>query len=326
MSEHAWSGLTRPEATANLTVRRVSASIPWDFFWAVDIDGRYLLVLQHRRIGREGPKLPRLRGIEVILRDRDEEQDVLIFRLLDSTHRDIFERLCSDVVEQCSALRSEDEVIQTAIARTWRWHHLLRGGDDRLGEEAQKGLVGELLVLEQLLIPNIGCNAAVMAWQGPLDAPKDFEIGPVAIEAKARRGAAAPFVTISSEHQLDTTGLDTMFLHVVDLSRTSADSLPGASITTIAGRVRSLIAACDSAALERFDSLLLSAGLDLQENYEDWLWLEGKQRLYRVDESFPRLESSKIPQGVSWIQYRLSLTACEPHLINEADLLTQLGK
>ena len=87
--------------------------------------------------------------------------------------------------------------------RTWRWHHLLRGGGSTLCYrlEEQKGLLGELLVLERpFCCLTSGASTAVAAWRGPLGSPKDFEIGRVAIEVKARRGGAiARHVAITSE-------------------------------------------------------------------------------------------------------------------------------
>ena len=53
-------------------------------------------------------------------------------------------------------------------------------------------MIGELLVLESVLLPHMEASAAVTAWRGPLGSPKDFEIGRVAIEVKARRGGATP--------------------------------------------------------------------------------------------------------------------------------------
>ena len=47
------------------------------------------------------------------------------------------------------------------------------------------------------------------------------------IEAKARRGPAKPFVTISSEYQLDTEGTEALFLHVVELDRAPRESHEG---------------------------------------------------------------------------------------------------
>ena len=67
--------------------------------------------------------------------------------------------------------------MSAALSRTWRWHHLLRGGRGTLlSPEEQKGLLGELFVLERLLLPRMDASSAVTAWRGPLGAPKDFEI------------------------------------------------------------------------------------------------------------------------------------------------------
>ena len=94
--------------------------------------------------------------------------------------------------------------MSAALSRTWRWHHLLRGGRGTLlSPEEQKGLLGELFVLERLLLPRMDASSAVTAWRGPLGAPKDFEAARVAIEAKARRGGAT---TVSLNHVGEPTG------------------------------------------------------------------------------------------------------------------------
>ena len=76
------------------------------------------------------------------------------------------------------------------LARTWRWHRLLQGSrDGRLGDEEQKGLIGELVVLERRLLrllPVLRALDAVRSWTGPLDTPRDFEISRIHVEAKAR--------------------------------------------------------------------------------------------------------------------------------------------
>jgi len=37
--------------------------------------------------------------------------------------------LCRDIVECTARAKSEREAVALTLARTWRWHHLLRGGD-----------------------------------------------------------------------------------------------------------------------------------------------------------------------------------------------------
>ena len=118
------------------------------------------------------------------------------------------------------------------LLRTWRWHHLLRGGrDERLSAEEQKGLIGELIVLDHILLPAIGAKSALESWKGPLDGIKDFNIAKIAIEAKARSSASPHQIGISSEFQLDREGLDALFLFVAIIDNGIADSGSGFTIT-----------------------------------------------------------------------------------------------
>lgn len=324
MPDHPWKEIVPPRNEGELAARRVDAHGRWDFFWALDHEGASLLVLQHSSDTPVPPKLPRLRGIHVFELMPPGKPPLLALRLADSTQRDVFERLCRDIVETCASATSEAHAVRTAIHRTWHWHHLLRGGGDgRLTAEEQKGLIGELLTLEHLLLPIMEASDAVAAWVGPLDAPKDFEIGPVAIEAKAHSMGGSPFVTISSEHQLDDDGLKGLFLHVVDVGAAPAAEPNGESVLQVAQRVRSLINQKDPSPLDHFDSLILAAGLRWDDDYSDLRWLVGTRLLFAVSSTFPRI-TSKVPAGVSHVRYSLSILDCDPFRVPDTALFDAL--
>jgi hypothetical protein len=137
------------------------------------------------------------------------------------------------------------------------------------------------------LLADLTAADALASWRGPLRAPKDFEIGRVCIEAKARRGAAKPFVTISSEHQLDDMGVDVLLLHVVELDQAATDDAKGFSLTTVARRVADSVAAEDAAALDLLETLLVATGFRWEDDYSDCVWVEGTSRLYRIGAGFP---------------------------------------
>ena len=189
VSNDPWKDLSPPSVAKAISAKRVDAGIPWDFFWARSFDGFCLLVVQHAEDSTPQGKLPHLQGIEVSETDgTDGVQRLLILKLLDSSQRDLFHRLCSDILSCAETAKSEKEMLGVVLSRTWRWHHLLRGGSDRrLSAEEQKGLIGELLVLERYLFPSCLPMEALSAWGGPMGSPKDFEMGQVGIEVKARR-------------------------------------------------------------------------------------------------------------------------------------------
>lgn len=328
MNEDPWKGLEPPSGVGTISARRADPDLPWGFFWARGTDRSYMLVLVYSLEASRVRHLPVLRGIEVL--DTEGEQEgfrMLAFKLLLPEHRDLFQRLCRDVIESTRGASSELEAVETTLARTWRWHHLLRGGDDgRLSAEEQKGLIGELMVLRDLLLLRLSAMDAVAAWQGPLGFPKDFVIGRICIEAKARRGAAKPYVAISNPEQLDTEGTDALYLCVVEIDRAPPDAGNGVSVTDVATDVRQRLEHADPATLEQFEGLLSAAGLRWDDDYSDVRWIEGSRRMFTVADGFPRITPSTLGAGVTDVRYSVSLVECSEYECDDSAVLAMIER
>ena len=325
--ENPWRDILPPSATSVVSARRVDSNMPWDFFWAKAADRRVLLTLRHT--GESSPKttLPNLRNIEITISPPDPSGiRILAIKLMDMGQQDIFHTLCLDIVEASRQARNEPEAVALSLNRAWRWHHLLRRGTGGLlTSEEQKGLMGELLVFEQILLRNLSPLDAVECWRGPSGAPKDFEIGRVAIEVKARRAGATPHVAISSESQLDATSVDALFLCVVDIDEAPMDAPEGVTIADVAGRLREEVISLDPGAADLFDARLVEAGMQPEDDYSSYKWIEGPQRIYRVNEKFPRISLGDLRSGVSNVRYSLSLSDCEAFATEEGDVAESLS-
>lgn len=326
LSENPWEGLVPPHNPDAISARRVDSDLPWGFFWARSLDDHYLLVLRHGAESSPHGSLPKLRGIEMYLsEDAAHGTRTLVLQLDDATQRDIFHRLCLDIVAAAGGAPTESDAVKLFLARTWRWHHLLRGGGDaRLTVEEQKGLIGELIVLERLVLPCHALSDPVSTWHGPLGSPKDFEIGRICIEAKARRGAATPYIAISSEHQLDRSGVDLLFLHVAELAQEQSKEKVSATLTDIVIRTRTAVAARDMGALQLFESLLAATGFRWEDDYTAMRWAEGKHHIFGVTGSFPALTAASCPSGVSNVRYSLSLAECEGFSVSDDVVIAAL--
>ena len=321
MTEDPWSVISPPARTARISARRVDQTTRWGLYWGVDADRNLLLILQHAAARGNARRLPALRGLRVEVQPADDTADErIVLRLTDAEQREIFLRLCHDIVDATALAATEEQAVERFLARTWRWHRMLRSGrDDRLGDEEQKGLIGELVVLERHLLPVLGALEAVRCWTGPLDAPQDFEISRVRVEAKAQ-GASSPGVTISSEHQLDRGEGDTLFLHVTEVV-TAAEGTSGAfTVTDFASRIRSVISGHDVVAVDLFEERLSEAGFDWTDDYSDRLWLVGRESVYEVRDGFPRITSAMYPGGVERVRYTISLPECEAFRAEPAEL------
>ena len=325
LNSDPWTGLTSDAGLSGPNARRVSADAPWDFFWARD-DGKYALVLRHAAPASAASALPNLRGIEVLSRPVSDDRPAIVFRLQDSQQKDLFVQLCNDIIAAACRAKDEREAVALAIARTWRWHHLLRdGGDSRLSVEEQKGLIGELTVLRDVLFPVMSKADAVNAWVGPTGAPKDFEIGTLCIEAKARRGSATPYVAISSEFQLDHTGCSELFLHVADVALEPLEGGGGQTLDELVARVVELVNSDSPLAAQKLEQLTAAVGYRLEDDYSDNRWSVGELRVFRVTPEFPKIAGIGLPAGVSGVRYSLALGECAAFAIDTGDLTAAVG-
>lgn len=322
MAEHPWRSLGVPKSPSEISARRVSEDVKWDFYWARDSEGCSLLVMNHDLASSPKERLPHLKGIEVFIHtDSKTGRRSLALRLLDSSLRDLFERLCLDIVASTDVSASETEAVATALSRTWRWHYLLRGGGTGLlSAEEQKGLIGELLVLECYLLRLTAPSNAIAAWRGPLGEARDFVIGRTAIESKASGTSAATAIHVSSEFQLDDSNIDALFLHLSVLDPAEPDDDRGFTVTEVAVRVREGLRLADNQAVERFNALLMAAGFRFDDDYSNARWQGGERSIYRVQGAFPRLTSTNVPAGVSNVMYMLSTAPCGAFLVDPSAL------
>lgn len=321
-----WDGLSPPARADNVTARRVDDKLKWDIFWAVDLNRNCLLILQYQTEEKPATNLPKFKGIQVDTQSLDVNHHRLILQLLDKDQREIFHRLCLDIVSAVETAQTEEQALQKFLNRTWRWHRLLKGvRDTRLSEEEQRGLYGELIFLEKYLFPTCEVSNAIESWKGPLGHPQDFQIGQVYVEVKTKRMPTISHTTISSELQLASSEFDALFLYVVEVLSVDESISEATTITQIADRVKSKILKSDLSSVEQFEDLLVAAGFDWREDYSDRYWLSANDYVYKVIEGFPRVIPSMYPRGVERLRYTIALEACEQFRVEEIKLIEALN-
>ena len=312
-TDDPWRDIDTPTGEAGIGARRIpdTGSHGWGLYWAVDSGRQCLLILQHHSRLAHSRCLPKLRGLRVEVQPTEDRSGKrFIIRLTDGEQREVFLRFCLDIVDATRHSRSEEEAVERFLGRTWRWHHLLRGGGDgRLSLEKQMGLIGELHALECQLIPMIGPVRAVDAWTGPVGAPKDFQVGWTGIEIKTC-SPHAPTVRITSADQLDTAKTTRLFLLVFEVSAAPGDSA-AVTVTDVASRVRDAITSLDTSAAIRFEDRLIAAGFDWNDNYSDSPLLIGATSLFEVLDGFPRITPAMFLPGVEDVKYAITLSRCE---------------
>lgn len=285
--------------------RRVDGGGRYDFFWVVLEAGMPALMLKLPSFPQPAPQLPRLKNLDASFRTAGEHS-VFVLGLKERSQLGIFETLCRDVVTAGEAGDDFGDALSRTIKRTQRWHYLLRGGSERgLTVEEQRGLVGELAFLREL-ISSLGPEAAVEAWTGPTGSAKDFELIGSCVEVKTRRAAAKPHVVISSADQLADVPDSRVFLRVVNVA---SSTLPEGE--TLHDHVKQTARLVEQSvnAVDAWEDAISAAGYDAGNDYGGRRWKLGEVATYEVGEGFPRI-ATPLPSGVSDVRYSISLDSC----------------
>lgn len=312
MSDDPWQGLS----AGSIDARRVSGEGRHDFFWISSTNHEPGLLLRLPVDVEEPAALPKLRNLDISIRDAGGARSLVVL-LKDPDQRELFATLCRDVVSAAEVATASQDALTRAVRRLLRWHHLLRGGrSDLLSLEEQRGLVGELHFLERL-VTLIGPRAAIEAWRGPFGASKDFELDGLLVEVKARRGAAKPYVQISSEDQLADVAGTSLFLCVSPVDAVIKPD--GLTLDDHVQRIEKIFIEAESDSLALWDEAIQASGFDAEDDYSERRWKVGETWDHRVEGDFPRIVPP-LRAGVAGVRYSVSLEACSPFRMPPGDL------
>ncbi len=200
------------------------------------------------------------------------------------------------------------------MGRIERWQRFLdRNAPDGLGQEAQRGLFGEIWFLKSYLIPVVGAQEAVGAWKGPNRIPHDFQLPAASVEVKTTVAKQHIKLEITSDRQLDDSHVPLLALFHLSLDAGTT----GVSLSELIGEVRGLLGV--QAVRESFEDLLIESGyLDVHADlYNEPHYHVRASHLFHVRQGFPRLIERDLPPGVGDLRYTVMLASCMDFLVPE---------
>lgn len=231
-----------------------------------------------------------------------------------TTHSgDIFTSLAQDVADHIAPTADHKTAVEQLLARLKRWQQFLeRSGPDGLGDEAQRGLFGELWFISHFLLPVLG-GQSITAWTGPAMTAQDFQLPGLAIEVKTTTAKEHQKLLITGEKQLDSSAQLRVFILHLSLG---AQQDTGMTLVEMVARVRTMLSA-SPLSLALFEDALLSAGyLDAHASrYVRPGYLEREHHFFEVTGGFPRIVGADLRAGVGDVGYSISVAACMPYLL-----------
>lgn len=259
-------------------------------------------------IGAERPsegRIPKCRGVRLIheVTASTPRRTVLRVALEDARLRDIFAVLSADLVDAVRVETTATAALRRCIDRLSMWQGLFeRLPAEGLSEEEQRGLFGELAMLEGPLLEALGPLAAVTAWTGPDPSNQDFTHEGTAIEVKTSLAKRHARLVITNERQLDERPHRLLLLAYLRLDESAAH---GMTLPVLVGRCRGLLQS-DPTAARAFDDRLVTGGyLDVHAPLYTGSWQVSATKFFEVRDAFPRLTEANLPPGVGDIRYSI---------------------
>jgi len=245
-------------------------------------------------------------------RRESDNRWTLSFELLRNEQQSVFAILCCDIIEHSRLATDKNEALKLVIKRYKQWSKLLETQRSGLmSEQSRKGLLGELLFLEQRISDSGMALSAVQGWSGADGADQDFIYSDGWFEVKSI-GISTASVAISSLEQLDCS--DSGVLVVQKIDKTTHERANAFSLNDVVYRMFKALDS-ESDALDLFRAKLNSYGyIDLQE-YSDQKYFHSETVMFRVDKSFPKLTTKDVPSQVISAHYELSLPSLSNWLI-----------
>ena len=271
-----------------------------------------------------GSRLPEGAGFAVERVDPDGDGRVWL-ALVRNRHGsvDLFEAMVADVCSALTAGSCEDEsqLLACFLGRIRAWQEFMRKGGQALGPEEEIGLVGELVVLEQLISAGVPADIALTGWIGPLDGEQDFHLGSGALETKTTVSESGFIAKFGSLGQLDDSVRSPLYVVAVSM-RPGAQGL---SLPERVARLRLLFAE-ELDAPRLFEERLLAARFrDIHADRYSRRFVLITCPAIGVGEGFPRLIAANVPPGVLTATYQVDLRAVPVPRLELLDAINSLG-
>ncbi len=296
----------------NRTYRRVDEMHNLDWYIGYNEEGKKSLVLI---VNGEFKKYESTKFILVKLEKRVDEKMYLSFNLIDDKYKEIFFKFCEDIIETTRNIDNKCDVIDFILMRWNMWRFAFKNNNKSLTENEIKGLIGEILFLKNVMIPQFGIERSINSWQGPLNYHKDYEINDKWYEIKTISDNSL-IVKITSIQQLDNNEDKKGELVVITLSNTNKEN---DNYITISNVIASVDKEIDNMDLKRiFWGKLNNLGYVYEEEYENYIYkLEKICRYDVLNEHFPRITSANLKKGIVNVSYEISINELENFLLKE---------
>lgn len=234
---------------------------------------------------------------------------------------EMFALMAVDLLASVSAAKSQEQrAYYQFLSRIKSWQQFMeRPRDKRLSEEEELGLFGELFMVNRFLDCGVPPSVVMECWKGPVNGLRDFMGETHDVEVKATISPNGFPAQISSLEQLDDVAGRSVLL--VALRFSLQDAAP--SLPSMVDTIRQKAGDEGRIGLER--NLLLAGYNDAHASEYVRGFELMNERIFRMEEAFPRLTRSTAPLAVRAAKYELDLDLVDIATVDLEEVLVAFG-
>ena len=305
-----WQGLWDqkvPKGDLKYASISLALNSPWMIKATKDDKGRigFQLIAEKTKMNDQIYKRKLLKTSQVSVTFVDKK--TLYIRLEDIDAKEEFNEYAESIIIKAAQASSEIEMIEIAISKSLKWFNFLKPINERkLKPFQQQGLIAELLFLKKI-VNKIGLSDALNSWCGQESFDKDFILGKLGVEIKAKQSGKIK-VTISSSSQLDLQGLEKLILNVYSINSASSLDKNAFNLDQLVSEIYELFSS-EINLKYLFRDKLDEANYDFDHDYSDRFWIDLEEnQFYNVTEKFPSITSENINvKSISNVSYDINL-------------------
>lgn len=285
--------------------KRIDETHPLEWYIGYeDINQKTLLLLTENDPG----DISSSKSITASIGQRKDGRWAINFRLIKKDNEDVFIHLCWDIIESSRDKSMGCSTVEYIIGRYNKWLKLMEYQHaDIMDDSRRKGLIGEMLFLEENINKGMELKIAIDGWIGPDGADQDFVYSNGWTEIKCT-GISADSISISSIEQLDAEFPGYICVYFID--KTTPGNLNGFTLAEKVDQLRKMFAD-NIRASEVFENKLFKYGYVDRKEYGEQKYKIGGKNKYMIDEDFPRIIRSNIPLQIVLAKYSINLASIE---------------
>ena len=209
---------------------------------------------------------------------------------------DLFYLFCDDLIDSSRHISQEDGY-KFLMNRFAKWRDFGASTNRYLSENQVRGLIGELLFMNEQLFDKYGVGTSILGWTGTEPLKKDYSFNDAWYEVKT---VSNDKVTISSIEQLDSNSIGYLILYYLEKMSSEANDI---SINKLVDDILSKVNNPSDKSI--FILKLVQAGYYKEEYYDQYVYRKIKENYFYVSSNFPKVNREDLPAAISNVKYDL---------------------